>query len=99
MKIYRSEQEFIKALDNLGLSPNQINEILEHEKAHLKKARELGYEADFGIRQKGDNCQSPMIVIYNFDKVLKEDLIKIISAPSDLSEGDVNQLKSLEDSV
>jgi len=95
---YKGIKDFTKDLYRLGLSEALVNETIEHETAHLNKARELGYRADYCITfPTGDiNNFIPAIKIHNSQDLTDEDLKKILSAVNDPSERDEKRLKSLE---
>ena len=95
---YNGIEDFTKELYRLGLPEALVQETIKHESAHLNKARELGYRADYCITfPTGDiNDFRPAIKIHNSQDLTNEDLSKILSAVNDPSDRDVERLKSLE---
>ncbi|MCF7900549.1 hypothetical protein K9K77_03500 [Candidatus Babeliales bacterium] len=95
---YNGVKDFEKDLYRLGLPKSLVDEHIDHESAHLNKARELGYKADYCITfPTGDpNNFRPAIKIHNSQDLTNEDLMKILSAVNDPSDKDIERLKSLE---
>ncbi|MDP2947600.1 MAG: hypothetical protein Q8N88_05790 [Nanoarchaeota archaeon] len=95
---YKGLSEFIEGLRLFGLPKNQFPEVIAHEKAHLNRARELGYQAEYCIIITDPNRLTfrPSIHIYGDLKPSDNDMKKILSAPSNPSDWDATRLNSLE---
>jgi len=95
---YQTAKDFEKELYRLGLPELLVNQEVRHETAHLNKAKELGYRADFCITfPTGDpNNFRPAIHVYAGQNLSDEDLKKILLAVDNPSDKDEEKLKSLE---
>lgn len=94
---YHSVEEFKKELYRLRLPMALVEEDVGHETAHLNKARELGYRADYCI-VFSDVVKlkfRPAIHVYEGQNLTDSDLQKIISVVGDPSDRDTEKLKSL----
>lgn len=90
-------RKFRKALEKSRfLFPFSVDEIVEHEKAHVQTARNLGYSARYCLSSNGTNYQpGAWINDGNIREIPIDDLIAILSAPKMLGEDDELKLQGL----
>ena len=93
-RTFPSETEFLARLRQEGWETEYIKKIHSHESQHLNKAIELGHYAQYAITFTPDGIL-PAIFIPDIDSIPKQDLINIISAPDELSPGDLERLERL----
>ncbi|MEK6897757.1 MAG: hypothetical protein AABX28_00180 [Nanoarchaeota archaeon] len=84
-KYFETEEEFINHLIKCGSKLEDILEGLVHEKAHAKKARELGYtDVKYGFRITSNRGK---IIDFRYltkvEGVTPEDAMEIAKAPED----------------
>jgi len=105
---FETEDDFRKALAFLRVE--DIEETVEHERQHLEAAKKLGFKPTYRIAfwdnriynlPEGKVHISRVICPGTFTpffsiRPTKEELAKIISAPSEPSNGDIRQLKEVE---
>ena len=92
-KYFETEEEFINHLIKCGSKIEDILKGLVHEKAHAKRARELGYtNVQYGFRIISDTKTKRILdfrYLTNVEGVTTKDAIEIARAtedPSDLDE-------------
>ena len=89
IKCFETEEKFIEHLVKCGSKIEDILESLVHEKAHAKRARELGYtNIQYGFRIISDNKTKKIIdfrYLTQVEGVTPEDAIEIAKAPEDSS--------------
>lgn len=98
VKFYKRISDFTKGLYMLGLPKGEVLDIIKHERPHLKKARGLGYRADYCIvfSDVAKCIFRPAVHVYKGQNLSNNDLKKIISATGNPSDRDTEKLKSLE---
>jgi hypothetical protein len=98
---YRELSDFVEMMRLLRYPEEEVSKAIAHESAHLNKARELGYEAEYCIiiTDPATLKTRPAIHYYGDRIPSEDDLRKILSAPSDPSDWDMKRLKALEGSV
>lgn len=97
-KYFDKEKQFRKALVRCRFPfLFSIDEIVEHEKAHVETARCLGYDAKFCLtrNEKGEYQPSSIVNNGNIREIPIDDLIAIISAPRILGDDDCLKLRYL----
>ncbi|MEK9185111.1 MAG: hypothetical protein AAB866_03045 [Patescibacteria group bacterium] len=76
-------------------------EIIEHERAHFDKAKELGYNPRYlveyiqGTNHEDDGIYQFIQAFVKHSSVSDKDLLAICLAPKDLSKGDIRIAKRL----
>lgn len=95
---FDSDRKFRKALKKVDYRlPFSIDEIMEHEGAHVGTARRLGYTAQYCLSTNGVYYQpGSWINEGRIREIPIDDLIAILSAPRELGHDDelkVNYLK------
>jgi len=97
VKFYEEISDFRKDLYIFGFPEEEVLDIIKHESAHLNKARELGYRADYCIvfSNPAKCIFRPSIHVYKGQNLSDSDLQKIISAVEDPSHRDTEKLSSL----
>lgn len=103
-KQFHSLYELKRYLISEGISASRVEEIAKHEKAHYDTAKELGYNPIYGCMKLLKECYLGPIkfvkrkikaCVYIDETVNEEDILKIASAPEDLSDGDILKLQQL----
>jgi len=54
--LFSDEQSYVQFLRKNGVSETKLTDIIEHERAHFDKAKELGLEAHYGVWVCADGC-------------------------------------------
>jgi|SRR3989344_1600819 len=63
--VFNTDVELVKGMKELGMVYEDILYTLKHEKPHLDKARELGYEAKYRIKFEIENDGLEVVVAYS----------------------------------
>lgn len=92
VNLFDSEEEFKGVLKWYCSNENDINSIVQHEKAHLLKSKDLGYNAKYGIRR---DVNGIIPIMQTFWNIPDSDLIKIILAVEEFTEGNLKKLHEL----
>ncbi|MBS3094866.1 hypothetical protein J4474_04325 [Candidatus Pacearchaeota archaeon] len=110
--LFESELGLAEGLRKFGLTEREVREDIAHERAHFETAERFwanpiyGIASYFLIKPENDICYSPVVVgeregwVTPFVRVREnrgvEEMVKIISAPENLSTGDKDALILLE---
>ena len=95
---FDSERKFRKALKRYDHRlPFTIDEVIEHERAHVETARRLGYSAQFCLSTDGVRYQpGSWINDGRIREIPINDLIAILSAPKEIGYDDKLKLDYLK---
>jgi hypothetical protein len=97
---FKDEEDFIKTARELGFKEKAI----AHEKAHFDTAKNLGHNPTYvRIRYEFNffffSSRYSGLAVTLHPAIPCKDLIAIVSAPQELSEGDLKMLKRLKHEV
>lgn len=95
---FDSDRKFRKALKEVDYRlPFSIDEIMEHEEAHVETARRLGYPAQYCLSMNGVYYQPGSWI--NKGRIMEipiDDLIAILSAPTEPGYDDILKINYLK---
>lgn len=97
IKFFDNEQGFIDYVKILPIDKVKKRCMIEHELAHGRKAIELGYSVRYGVEERsfGNSRQFRGVFELEPEASDEEHIRQILSAPSELSEGDKSHLEEL----
>ena len=98
MRSFETPQEFKNYILSLRISEEDKLEVIEHENAHYSQAVKEGFKPRFVLWERnyrnGETLYAPSTEFRGTEKY-KDKLIRVISAPKDMSPSDRRQLEAL----
>ena len=91
---FKTYEDLRNALEEFGISESEVDRVGKHERAHFEEALRLGYSPVYGLRVVSEYVPFPINAFVDFDREPSpKDLIRICSAPENLSEKDLKIIK------
>lgn len=98
MKEELNLERYVNYLREINVSEQEIEDKVNHEKAHFEKARELGYDFVYNLNishDAGDLHKISNEVVFNGRLPIPEHMIQILLAPEKPSESDLHTAREL----